>query len=310
MKFIITIFTVLIFYSVSAQTSRSKANDSFEFRISQLEKNINNIKENQLSIDLIQEYKDLNNLYSFGFTILLGLFGIVFPILLYIIQIKPAQDALKEAKQLLSKIDENFEKSFEEHLRKSKSKLIDQAIESYERLDEQNLPTSYIHLDTYKSEKLSEVQILRFLSLLRRFDVDNESKDFFARLLTFQESIEIENYFVDLISNHPSDGKCIWGAIYFTKNAKVEYLDLIADIVLNGYSLIGMLSSLSYQSKGFGIKLLENEKLVKNLDTFKIISFCNGVENNLGNKFNMDKIRESLLWKKYLDVRLPSSIDQ
>jgi hypothetical protein len=302
MKFIFTIFTLLIFYSVNAQTAKSHSNDSFEIKINQLENKINSIKENQLSIDLIQEYKDLNNLYSFGFTILLGLFGIVFPILLYIIQIKPAQDALKEAKQLLAKIDENFEKSFEEHLRKSKIKQIDLAIESYERNDDQNLPTSYIHLENYKSEIFSKIQIFRLLALLNRSDIDGENKEFFARLLTFQQSNEIEKYFVDLITGNPKDKKCIWGALYFANNAKKEHLNLVSDIVLHGHPLVSMLSSLSFHSKGYAIELLQHEKLAKNLKDNDIINFCRGAETVFANILDIDKIKETLIWKKYVEL--------
>lgn len=298
MKYIITLFALFIFYSATSSEEIKIKNDSIDHKITNLDKKVNLIEEN-LSHSLIQEYKDLNNLYTIGFGLLIALFGVVIPTLLYFGQFKPSQDALKEAKLLLAKIEENFEKSFEEHLRKSKAKIIDKAIESYEKLEEQFLPTSHINLDTYKGEVFSEIQILRLLSLLRRTDIDNENKIFFATVLTFQTGKEIEKYFVDLISSDPKDPKCIWGAIYFAKNGLAEYYNLIADVVLNGYSLIGMLSSLFYESKSFALELLQNEKLVENLEHSKINIFCENLE-VLQKRISIEKIKETLLWKKYV----------
>src|SRR5690606_19935274 len=85
--------------------------DSLQIRITELEKN----REFNYTESISSEYKDLNNLYSVGFGILIALFGFVFPLILYLIQIKPSIEAIKETKALARKLDEDFEKSFEKH---------------------------------------------------------------------------------------------------------------------------------------------------------------------------------------------------
>lgn len=277
MKFIITIFALLVFSLSSAKTTEQFKSDSLSNRILELEKKTNTI-EKEFAHSLIQEYKDLNSIYSVGFTVLIGLFGIVFPTFLYFVQIKPAQDALKEAKLLVSKLDEKFEHSFEKHMAESKNKLINQAIESFESQIEQSLPTAYTLLDTYKIEKFTTSQINKLLKFLQSDEYHNENKTFFATILSMQSSNDIENYFANLLKNIPADDKCIWGAIYFAKNKKTEYFDLIASVVLNGYSLVGMISSLSYYSKEFALQLLDNEKLIANFSEYDTKAFCEFIE--------------------------------
>lgn len=303
MKYIILIFAIFIFNNTEAENlNKSKQNPS-EIKIEQLSKKVEKLEENSYSKDIIQEYKDLNNIYGIGFGILIGLFGVVFPLLLYVVQIKPSQDVLKEAKQLIKKVDEDFEKSFEEHLKKSKNKLIDQAIEGFANQTEQSLPTNYTLLDSYKSEGFTEIQVIKLLKLLKREDIDESNKSFFASILTFQEDENIENYFVELLKQDSKNEKCIWGAIYFANYEKTQYYDLIAKIVINGYSLTGMISSLSHSSKKFAVQLLNNELLIKELPEIEIKNYGDYGIKYITEKMNSEIIEDTLFWKKYIQLK-------
>lgn len=303
MKYIILIFAIFIFNNTEAENlNKSKQNPS-EIKIEQLSKKVEKLEENSYSKDIIQEYKDLNNIYGIGFGILIGLFGVVFPLLLYVVQIKPSQDVLKEAKQLIKKVDEDFEKSFEEHLKKSKNKLIDQAIEAFANQTEQSLPTNYTLLDSYKSEGFTEIQVIKLLKLLKREDIDESNKSFFASILTFQEDENIENYFVELLKQDSKNEKCIWGAIYFANYEKTQYYDLIAKIVINGYSLTGMISSLSHSSKKFAVQLLNNEFLIKELPEIEIKNYGDYGIKYITEKMNSEIIEDTLFWKKYIQLK-------
>jgi hypothetical protein len=303
MKYIILIFAIFIFNNTEAENlNKSKQNPS-EIKIEQLSKKVEKLEENSYSKDIIQEYKDLNNIYGIGFGILIGLFGVVFPLLLYVVQIKPSQDVLKEAKQLIKKVDEDFEKSFEEHLKKRKNKLIDQAIEGFANQTEQSLPTNYTLLDSYKSEGFTEIQVIKLLKLLKREDIDESNKSFFASILTFQEDENIENYFVELLKQDSKNEKCIWGAIYFANYEKTQYYDLIAKIVINGYSLTGMISSLSHSSKKFAVQLLNNELLIKELPEIEIKNYGDYGIKYITEKMNSEIIEDTLFWKKYIQLK-------
>jgi len=271
--------------------------DSLENRIIELEKN----RESNHLESIINEYKDLNNLYSVGFGILIALFGLVFPLILYLVQIKPSIEAIKETKALAKKLDEDFEKSFDKHLRKSKSKLVDQAIKSFENFSEHNLPTNYTLLDTYKSEGFDEVQVVRLIKLLKNKKIEESDKEFITSVLPFQKDEFTESYFVDLIESKPNDKKCIWGAIYFANYNKTEYYDLIADIIINGYSIVGMFASLSSSNKNFSIGLLDNKKLANNHDYNEIKNFCDYLSKNDIQTLRKADAEHSLIWKRYLN---------
>ena len=162
---------IFIIFSTSCfpieKTSRTE-NTSLENKIDKLEKRLN---EKDNAKEIVQEYKDLNNLYSIGFGILIGLFGFAFPTLLYFIQIKPSIDVAKESKALLKKIDEDFEKSFEKHLQKNKDFTIEQAIYKIELSNGNSLPTNFTILDTYKDEPFTDVQITKLIRLLNKSDL-------------------------------------------------------------------------------------------------------------------------------------------
>ena len=303
MKYLILILTIFIFNFSKAEIKEPPKRPSIEIKIDSLTNRIDKLEESSYSKDIIQEYKDLNNIYSIGFGILIGLFGLVFPMLLYFVSIKPSQEVLKESKQLIKKIEEDFEKSFEEHLKKSKNKLVNQAIESFEKQSEQVLPTSYTILDTYKSEGFTELQVIKLLKLLKRDDIEKSDKTFFASLLNYQEDENIENYFVELINNNPSDEKCIWGAIYFANYEKTQYYNLIAKIVLSGYSLVGMIASLSHTSKKFALQLLNNELLVNEFPDIEVKNYGDYGAKYLIEKMNTEVVEATLLYKKYLSLK-------
>lgn len=303
MKYIYTLITLLTFICCSSNEQVKPQITTPNQNIHKLEQRITKLENEDLSKNLIQEYKDLNSLYNNGFAVLLTLFGLIFPALIYFIQIVPAQNILKEAKLLQHKLESDFEKSFDEHFKKRKDKIIDEAIETYERLDEQFLPTSYTNLDTYKSEKFSIIQIIRLIALLKRNDISEGDKYHFARILTFQKSNEIENYFVELLSIDPKNGLCIWGALYFASNKKTEYYNLIADVVINGYSLIAMYSSLSYHSRSFAIDFFNNEKLVENLQGNFIRNFCDHANSEKFDKVDLMNIKKTAIWNKYIELQ-------
>jgi hypothetical protein len=273
--------------------------DSLEKRIILLEKTIESNSINNHSKFIISEYKDLNNLYSIGFGILIALFGLVFPVILYLMQIKPAIETTKETKALVKKLDEDFEKSFEEHLRKSKNKLIDQAIENFENWNEHNLSINYNLLETYKSEGFSEIQVIKMLKLVKNKDFGEINKEFLASVLTYQEDSNIEDYFVELIKSNPNDKKCILGAVYFCNYNKTQYYNLISDVVINGYSIVGMVARLSSIHTNFTIGLLNNENLASNHQYNEIKTFCDYLKKNDIQTLTKTDAENTLIWKRY-----------
>lgn len=284
-------------YALTQNDSLSLAKiDSLETRIQILETS-NKFNHSE---SIIKEYKDLNNLYSVGFGILIGLFGLVFPLILYLVQVKPTLETIKETKALVKKLDEDFEKSFEKHLTKSKSKLVDQAIKSFESFKEHNLPTNFTLLDTYKSEGFNEIQVIRLINLLKNRNIEENDKEFISSLMIFQRDENTENYFVELLENNPKDEKCIWGAIYFANYNKTEYYDLIAGVIINGYSIIGMFSSLASSNKNFAIGLFDNEKLANKHEFKEIKNFCDFLSNNNSDTLKKVDVENTLIWKTYL----------
>lgn len=246
---------------------------------------------------IISEYESVVSLFTTGFTILLGLFGLVFPLLLYLIQVKPSLETIKEAKNLLTKIDDDFEKSFESHLKKNRVKLVDEAISNYENEKTPFLSSSYSTINTYKNEGFTQLQVIRLIKLIKRKS-DDDNRDFFARMLTFQEDTNTEDFFTELIKSNPKDKICIWGALYFATYDKTDKIDLIADVVINGYSLAGMISSLYSSSKKFCPLLLNNEKLVNELDGTELNNYLEyGIENFI-EKFDESTAKSTLIWSK------------
>ena len=137
------------------------------------------------------------------------------------------------------------------------------------------------------------------LLLIKLLKSDSDDKDFFARMLIFQEDENTEDYFVELINNDAKDKKCIWGALYFATYNKQEYIDLIAKIVVNGYSLTGMISSLCSTSKDFAILLLNNEVLLQELDKKERENYRDYGFKHFVEKTNKEISESTLFWKKY-----------
>ncbi|RKS02849.1 hypothetical protein [Flavobacterium sp. 102] len=296
------VLSLLVFSSIHSQKKIDEKSNELIIKVDSLERKIHQLEsKNELS-GIVEEYKDLNNLYSYGFGILLALFGIVFPLIIYMVQIRPSLDTIKETKSLIKKIDDDFEKSFEEHLRKNKNKLIDQAIESFLSQTTQSLPTSYTLLDTYKSEGFTEIQVIKLLKVLSKAD-DNNTEDFIAGLLTFQEDSNIEDYFVNLIKSEPSNHQCIYGAMYFANYNKVEYMDLIANVVISGYSLVGMIASLCHSSKNFALQFINSEVLINDVTMEEeIINWGKYGAKFMIERIDKGKVESTLLWKKYLEL--------
>lgn len=303
MKYIITLFALMIFCTVNSKITVQTKNDSIENKITQLDKKVNSI-ENNFSRGLIQEYKDLNNLYAIGFGFLITLFGVVFPIYLYFGQFKPAKDALNEAKLLLKKIEEDFEKSFEEHLNKSKYKIIDKAIESFELQEEQNFPDSIENLQKYQSETFTDKQIMRLIALIKRTDISSNNKLFLSARLIFQKSDEIEKHFVDLIRLDPKDKQSEHAISYLAKVNNKSHYDLITNVLISDPKAFEeKLYTFLYRTKSFAYDFFNHEKLIENLSDEQISKCCRTIENDKVNNFDLVKIRGTLMWKKYLEIQ-------
>ncbi|MFY0481681.1 hypothetical protein ACI6PS_03675 [Flavobacterium sp. PLA-1-15] len=294
---------ILLLFSLfgMANDSKNEELNQLKDKISILQKKVDKLETIDNANDIVEEYRALNDIYSYGFGILLALFGIVFPLIIYLVQIRPSLDTIKETKSIIKKIDDNFEESFAEHLKKSKNKLIDQAIENYLDSASTNISSSYAILDMYKSEGFTELQVVRLLKILRNKDNDKNRLIFIASILTFQEDSNIEEYFVTLIRNDPSNHLCIWGAIYFANYNKSKHIHLISLIVLNGYSLVGMLASLSSSSKDFALELLNCETLVNNVEKKVIFDWCNSGYKHFSERIGIDKVETTLLWKRYIE---------
>ncbi|OCB73638.1 hypothetical protein B0A79_19980 [Flavobacterium piscis] len=300
MRYIITLFAFLILNVGFSKETTQKRNNLIENKISILDKKVNSIEMNY-SKNISREYKDLNDLYYNGFTILIALFGAIFPLLFYIFQFKPAQDALKQSQNLLLKFEENFENRFDEHMKKRVTKTIDQAIESFENLEEQTLPTHYTNLESLNGETASKLQILRLIGLLKRTDVNKGDKDFFARLLTYQNDDAIEKYFVDLVATEPNDRKFEYCATYFAINSKTEYLDLISEPIIKNNNLSDIFSKIFKHSPTYACELLNNKNLVNNSKKENIISFFDYLKDNERNKF--EKIKNTSMSQKYSELK-------
>ena len=282
---------------VKSESENQKQINILNGKIDSLSNQLSQSQNPNLEEQIIKEYNNIFSLFSIGFTVLLGLFGLVFPIMIYFIQIKPTQESIRETKSLLNKLENNFEQSFREHFKKNRVKMVDEAISNYESQNTAFISSSYSTIDSYKNEGFTELQIVRIIKILKSQSEDKD-KDFLARMLLFQEDINSEYYFQDLIRNNPKDNKCIWGALYFATYDKSENIDLIADIVINGYSLVGMLSSLFDTSKKFCIELLNNEHLVNNLNESKINQFLELGTKYFIEKFDQETIESTLIWKR------------
>lgn len=296
-RLIKVIFTLFLIFNCNAQNKLdSTLVHQYESRLDSLENVISKLQAQNDNDKLVDEYRNLISLFGIGFGVLLGLFGLVFPLILYVVQIRPTHETIKETKNLLKRIDEDFETSFKEHFRKSRIKLVDDAIDNYFSKNIPMLSSSHSTIDTYKNEGFTELQVVRLIKLLKG---DSDEKDFFARMLIFQEDENTEDYFVELIKNDPKDKNCIWGALYFATYNKQEYIDLIAKIVVNGYSLTGMISSLCSTSKDFAILLLNNELLLKELDKKERENYRDYGFKHFVEKTNKEIAESTLFWKKY-----------
>ncbi|MBE9467845.1 MAG: hypothetical protein IMY72_05920 [Bacteroidetes bacterium] len=269
-----------------------------ENQIDSLKNEIESIKTNSYNKEIINEYKHLNSLFEWGFGILLGLFGLVFPLIIYIIQIKPSLETIKETKKLIKKLDDDFEKSFENHLKRNRDHLIDKAIDNLLKKNTPLISNSLSLLESYENGGFTELQVVKLLKLIKT-NIDDNTKHFIAKILTFQEDINIEDYFREIIIKNPKEEICTWGAIYFATYNKTQYIDLIAQIVINGYSITSMVSSLCSISKDFAIIFLNNALLVDQLDENELINYVNYGFKDFIEKTSKQDAESTLLWKKY-----------
>lgn len=297
-RLIISILTIFWIFNSNAQNIDSTLISQCENRLDSLEIVVSNLQVKNTDNEIVGEYQNLISLFGIGFGVLIGLFGLIFPLILYVVQIRPTHEAVKETKNLLKRIDEDFETSFKEHLKKSRIKLVDEAIDNYLRKNIPMLSSSYSTIDTYKNEGFTELQVVRIIKILKS-DYDSDDKNFFARMLIFQEDEITEDYFKELIMKDAKDVKCIWGALYFATYNKREHIDLIAKVVVNGYSLTGMISSLCSISKDFAILLLNNDYLLQELDKKERENYRDYGFKYFVEKTNIEIAESTLFWKKY-----------
>jgi hypothetical protein len=270
---------------------------NMQYQIDSLQHIIQTSNLTSNSMIIVEEYRNLISLFGIGFGLLIGLFGLVFPLLLYFIQVKPSIDSVQEAKSLIKRLDDDFENSFKEHLRKAKTRLVDEALEHYRQHNTPMLSNSYHTIDAYKNERFTELQVVKMIKLLKS-DLDEDSRDFFAKMLIYQEDENAENYFVNMVENSPTDGKCIWAAIYFATFNKKEYLNLIANIVINGYPLGGMMSSLAATNKDFALHLLNSELLLNKLDKKELNEYADYGIKYFIEKTDIKTVESTLFWQK------------
>jgi len=287
---------IILFFSTSCfpieNTSKTE-NISLENKIEELEKRLN---EKDNTKEIVQEYKDLNDLYGYGFGILIGLFGFAFPILIYFIQIKPSLDVAKESRALLKKIDEDFEKSFEKHLRKNKDFTIEQAISKIELYNGNSLPTNFTILDTYKDEPFTDVQITKLIRLLNKTELEPGVKEFIADILSHQNNPMVEDYFVSIMEI--PDYKRLFGVVQFSKFNHKKHIDKVVKLILSGHSLGNIHEHIKYGSKSFLKKLMNNEKLTLEISEDLMRSFKDYVENYSNDQNDLEIIKSSKVWKK------------
>lgn len=268
-------------------------------KIDSLSQKINTLETNQnLSNDIISEYQNINSLFETGFGILIGLFGVVFPLMLYFIQVKPSLEKIKEADNLIKKIDEDFDKSFKKHFNNTRNQLINEALDNFLNNNTAYIPISYHTLNSYKSLGFDELQVVKIIKLLK-IKIYDDYDEFFCRLLILQEDKNIEDFFVQLINESPKDERCVWGALYFATFNKTEYIDLIAEIVVNGYSLTGMISSLRSSNIDFTIHLLNNQRLNNELNENEIKNYADYGIQYLIDKIGEDKVKNTVFWSKF-----------
>lgn len=236
MKYILLLFIFLFgFTAYSQQDTVINKKDSISAIATPskvLEKQEATPNQSKFQEDLINEYRHLITLYQWGFGTLLAIFGIVIPIITYFTQIKPAKEIIDEAKKLISKLEQDLEKTLEEHLLSNRDKLIDHALENIRNRNLPLIQNSLNVLEINKAQGFNEIQIIRIIKLLKSTDVEKENKEVLAYLLIYQEDPNTEDYFVDLIKKNPSDHNTFAGLAYFAKFNKQQYFELIVEVIL------------------------------------------------------------------------------
>lgn len=255
---------------------------------------------NQLALDLINQKVDAQNLLiTLGLSIvgiLLGVIGLLFPLVSYFMNIKPAQEVLKQAQETMNAMDEKFAGLLASH----RSREIDGAIRSLQCSDGFDILNSFTTLQlALFAQQASDSQVSEIVHLARKLEGEEAQvvQPVLIQLLAAYKTAPVSTFFCDLSSDTDSlkehlqaigrylelsDDDEVWSRLkqQFKADAHPE-------------QMISKLADVSRkQKKGSEKRYVNDEELVKSLSA--------GVRNNLystlkGSDFDQEILLSSLL---------------
>lgn len=329
MKIILLSFIICLNSSL-AFTNSSKI-DNTEKRISNLEQYIHEVSKTNDSLvsgnnkiseevnyrrDLLEDYDRLN---STTFNIISGLFaffGLIVPIIGYLFVVMPAREQLKDAKEatkeaqeklkeaqvLLDDVKNNMEELFADFTIKNRDNLIDNALQNIENNNISQKANAINCLDTYKHDGFNEKQIMRMIILIKK-DI---RPDFFMPLLSFTESIFSTDFLHEYLKKNPLNNLSTWSSIYAAIFNKEEFLDDIAEYIIQSKKITGIFASTKSSSHSYWVKIINNNRLVNNIDNETLIDHMSYYDKFNENETSLERTdrQNSLLYKKYLEVKI------
>lgn len=249
---------------------------------------------------LLEDFDRLSTNYSIFIGALIGLFAL-FGVLSYLIGYRPLEKAKEEAHKLLDDVKNNMDKLFSDFTLKNRDKLIDNALSQIETNNTSQKSNAINCLDTYKHDGFNEKQIMRMILLVKK-DI---RPDFFMPLLSFTESVFSTDFFHEYLKKNPKNGHSTWSCIYAATYDKDEFLNDIAEYIIQTKNLTGVLASIHSSSQSYLEKVYNNDKLVQNIDSETLINHMSYHDKHNEDETSSEKSdrQNSKLYKKYLEVK-------
>ena len=311
-----TILYILIFIIPFTVLAKPSSVDSLVRRIERLEKSVISyskfndsivktnttlVKEADYSERLLSKYDTLNNNVFAIIGIVFTFLSIVVPLIGYFTVVIPAKEKAKEAQDLLDNIKSNMDKLFLEYTLNNRDKLIENSLSQMENNITSQKSNAINCLDSYKHEGFNERQIMRMIILIKK---DNRP-DFFMTLLCFTENIFATDFLHEYLKKNPTNHLSTWACIYAAKYNKDEFLDDIAEYIIQSKNITGILASVHSSSQSYLEKIYNNDKLVKGIDSENLIQHMSFFDNYDEHETPSEKEarQNSNLYKKYLEIK-------
>lgn len=259
---------------------------------------------------LLDRYDKLNNTLFTVAGIILALFGVIVPIIGYILVYRSTKQErveahmhLEESKGFLNSIRHDMDKHFDEYNSKLKNRIIDNALLGLEKNDEIRKINNISYVESYMYEGYSDIQLSRIIKLIKTNIIEKDTSGLigdFLIVLKYSDSILVEDFFSEIIRtiDSPYYSKCIYQVIiYFAKYDKVKYMDDIAKSIVHDGSIENMISNL-IDTPTFLNKLMNNDYLASNLERRDLLFFRNLVNSESNAKYDLFNTK---LYKKYIE---------